>query len=1200
MYFKQLDIIGFKSFPHKTKLKFEPGITAVVGPNGCGKSNISDAIRWVLGEQSAKCLRGSSMEDVIFNGTDSVEPINMAEVSLTLSNNDRALPIDYDEVTISRRLFRSGESEYVLNKTPVRLKDIAHLLMGTGMGTSSYSIIEQGKIDLILSSRPEERRYIFEEAAGITRYKAKKKEALKKLEHTENNLVRLGDIVNEVRKQISSIERHAKKAERYKNDFEVMKNLDLKLTGFELSNINAELTKNKEILEEACAEEEARKAGLEESLASISKCRQLLDSTMRELVDMQSKLSEARLFIDKGDNRAALNRERINDLSNFKMQSEEELSRLEERVQAQEKDIAGIRERFESMMKAKTDKEKTVLQMEENSRNLAMEISGHQKDIKSVKAKSLDLLAVQTKTKNELIKMGADLANRKTRLRRLETEKRNVNEEEENVGKLLGEAESAVCACREKLRKSEHFVAEIKNRLSLSEERWDTLQKRIRESLDLQNSLGSKEEILKEMIEKHEGFGRGVKLVMASSAANILPGVLGIVANIVEPETGLELALEAALGGRAQAIVAENRDALKGALRFLGEEKAQASFLIHEDIKKLRPKRRNERIVRNFGASQLSSLVRTEPSYAAVVDYLLGDIYLVKDLEEAYRISESFNEDIKFVTKEGLLFEKGRVFGGFMQSQGASSIIGRAKRLEEIRSQIGALKAAMSALKAEEIGEKKGIEGLKKEVSEAEKALKGEEINLESVIFKKESREADFRKIADELSIMELEIREVGELVHELSFKGDNLNVLLNEKEIEYERDQAFISSSQEALQTKDGMKNELAIKLSEIKSELAFLKAADDEAAKSLDKETRVCEELRSQRESKKRDARDSEQKKLLLEIETGNLEEEIAAMRIEEEAMAKDLSGIMERKGTLSAELQEKEGSSRREEKYIENLRNEIRRLEIAKRESELMSVNIVDRIRQAYKLDIQSVRVLPEEDTNWEEVKNQVEVLKIKLEKLGPVNLVAIEEHKNLEERFSFLTGQQEDLLRAKESLHKAILKINKTTKQLFVETFEKIQGEFKNYFRMLFGGGHAEVLLLDESDVLESGVEIVVRPPGKKLQNLLLLSGGEKALTAMALLFAVFKVKPSPFCILDEVDAPLDESNIGRFTRILQDFLKTSQFIIITHSKRTMQMANVLYGITMQQKGVSKIVSVKFAEDEPAKPAESEGEQVFISS
>ena len=1195
MYFKQLELVGFKSFPHKTKLKFEPGVTAVVGPNGCGKSNIADAIKWVLGEQSPKALRGSSMEDVIFNGTDTVDPINMAEVSLTFSNENRALPIDYNEVTLTRRLFRSGESEYLLNKTPVRLKDISSLLMGTGIGTSSYSVIEQGRIGLILSSRPEERRYIFEEASGITKYKAKKKEAIRKLEHTENNLVRINDIITEVKRQINSIERHAKKAEKYKSDFEIMKELDLKLTVYELRNINSALLASKGNLQTLCDNEKTHRLQLYEVTGSINQFRQDVDNAARALTDTQKELSDSTLFIDKSRHKIELNNERVNDLEHLAKTREKELSGFEERIRHEGEEITKINERLKEIVDKKEDKEKALSEKEKTSKELSRQIETHKGQIKDGKNRSVDLLASQTKIKNELIKLGADLANRKARQRRLDTEKAKVLEEKKSVESLLSGAENELKLSGDKVKDRERSLGELKNDLTFQENAFENTRKEELDKAAALNSLSSKEEILKEMIENFEGFDNSVKIVMDGAKNGTLKGVIGVVADMLEPENGYELALELSLGKKAQGIVVDNKDIIASAVSYPGNNKGRARFIIYEDFKNFAKSSRLAAIAKKENLSPLSEHVRIDEAYRALADYLLKDTYLVEDIQKAYGLYNKYGENIKFVTKEGALLERGFISIELTRDIQTTSIIGRAKRLEGIANEKEKISREIESLKAEGAKKKESIDSLREKIDTEEKDLKKEEIDFANALSKKESIEANWKKINDEFSVIELELNEAAELINEISLKGTELNTKLNENENEYSNLEDFINSAEKAAQDKTESMNKLLFEASEIRSELGFLRNTETQEARNLEKETNLLKELVAQYEERKSSAAASEERIKILEKEAESLKLEIREKEAEELGVKEKLSALSEKREMLLRELNKKETIVREKEALVENLKDQMRNFEIKAKENEFSLANIKSRIQQAYKVDAQSVNVEIEEGTDWEDVRNQVEILRIKLDKLGPVNLVAIEEHKELEERYAFLTQQQEDLLRAKDSLHKAIIKINKTTKVLFVETFEKIQLEFRNYFRMLFGGGHAEVFLLDETDVLESGIEIVARPPGKKLQNLMLLSGGEKALTAIALLFAVFKVKPSPFCILDEVDAPLDESNIGRFTRILQEFLKTSQFIIVTHNKKTMQMADILYGITMQQKGVSKIVSVKFADE---KDKSDEKEKVLV--
>ncbi|MFH1594247.1 MAG: chromosome segregation protein SMC [Candidatus Omnitrophota bacterium] len=1193
MHFKQLEIMGFKSFPHKTKLKFEPGVTAVVGPNGCGKSNISDAIRWVLGEQSAKSLRGSSMEEVIFNGTDKVDPINIAEVSLTLSNEDRALPIDYNEVTITRRLFRSGESEYILNKTPVRLKDITSLLMGTGMGTGSYSIIEQGKIGMILSTGPEERREIFEEASGITRYKAKKREAMRKLEQTESNLLRINDIITEVKRQITSIERHARKAERYKTDFEVLKDLDLKLAFRQLRDLGSDLSASGEdMVVQRKAEVEARSEH-SEIATSIAKFRGDLDNIIRDLTDMQEKRSDAALIMDKSQNRAHLNNERIEDLRRLKTSLEEDLSGLKEKMRIQEEEIAKTKERFNDILKTRIEKETTLNENETTAGRLTEEIEAHQKEMKGSKIRTVDILAFETKTKNELIKIGADLQNRRSRLRRLEMERENVSRDKEETESVLAGIDVELSECKEKRDRYRAELDELKDSRNKSEALLEEKRSRAIEKENALNVLKSKEEVLKEMIENFEGFENGVKFVMEGVKSGSLSGVIGIVADLIEPEAGQELFLEAVLGQKAQAIIVESREDLLKAISYLDNKRASAHFIVYDDIK-LRPGWHHNKVdMAGCGISSLASFVKANDHRTDIIDYLFDNVYFAETESEARNAGGGNSGDIKFVTRDGFILEDGYLFGRILKNEIGTSVIGRRMKLANIQRQQEEIALGIEEIRLEEFHEKARITELKEMVIVAENSLKEREIGLANVMSRREAIEANLKKINDEISVIGLEVEEVGDMIREVTQRGEELNKRLNETESEYAGIQEVITLAREAIEKKTVSRNELIFATSEIRSEISFFRNTEDHENRNLIKESKLIEELKVQYKNKVNNVEDSAKKITELEAELVELVSLIDAKKNEEMYYKGELDEIRLNKDSISRDLHEKEKIFQEKEALIEGIRDRLHSLEIKIREAELLTVNIKERVREAYKVDVENTTIEIPGDINWEETKNHIEVLRIKLDKLGPVNLVAIDEHKDLEERHSFLTQQEEDLLRAKESLHKAILKINKTTRELFMETFQKAQVEFRNYFRMLFGGGHAELLLLDESDVLECGIEIVARPPGKKLQNLLLLSGGEKALTAIALLFAIFKVKPSPFCILDEVDAPLDDSNIGRFTRILNDFLKTSQFIVITHNRKTMEMANVLYGITMEEKGVSKIVSVKFAEDEKEASTPNEG-------
>ena len=971
-----------------------------------------------------------------------------------------------------------------------------------------------------------------------------------------------------------------------------MKRLDLALTSRELENIKRSLESNRHELSELSQNETVDKAELDEMMCLIRKYRDNLDSAILELTEAQGKLSDTTLFIDKSKHKVQLDTERVGDLERQKDAREEEARFLDEKLAAQETEMASIKERFSDVLASLQEKDKALAEKEQRVKQLLQEIEGHNKGMKADKNMTVDLLAFQTKTKNELIKMGADLQNKKARISRLETEKTKVLQEKNDIESRLSLTENEEKTSRKKVEEKTLLIERLKESLNLCEKTLEDAGRKMAESENKLDSLKSKEEILKEMIKNFEGFENGVRLVMEGAKEGLLRGIIGVIAEMMEPESGYEAALETALDKKAQAIVLENKAALASTLSYL-DRRGSARFIICEDIKERSGRERLKRIANKENLKSLSSFVRIDLSYEAVAGRLLEDIYVVESIDKAQEIIGKYvNDHLKFVTKEGSFIERGYMFGAIEKNKNTTSIIGRKKRLEAIIGEQARISSDIELLKKEKADKKANVEELKREIALADSALKKDEIELANVVSKKETEEAELKKINDEISILTLEIDEADEFIHEISTRGDDLNARLNENEAEYSKIESLILSSQQAIQDKTTSKNRLLVEISEVKSEISFLKNTEEFEARNLDKEIKLADELITQRKTKERDAAECEEKTKTLLAETEELEEKIKEKQVEQASLAEKLREISESKKSFSEDLRSKEENSRQKEEFLEGLRNRLRNLEIKNKERELKIINIKDRVREAYKMDIESASIPVEENTNWEETKNQIEVFRIKLEKLGTVNLVAIDEHKELQERYSFLTQQEEDLLGAKESLHKAIIKINHTTKKLFIEAFQKIQVEFKSYFRMLFGGGHAELLLMDESDILESGIEIVARPPGKKLQNLLLLSGGEKALTAIALLFAIFKVKPSPFCILDEVDAPLDESNIGRFSRILRDFLKTSQFIVITHSKKTMQLANILYGITMEEKGASKIVSVKLSEDGEKEPSKKE--------
>jgi chromosome segregation protein len=1184
MYFKSLELLGFKSFAEKTKLNFEPGVTAIVGPNGCGKSNIADGIRWVLGEQSAKSLRAGSMQDVIFNGTDTQEPINFAEVSLVFSNEKRALPIDYDEVTITRRVFRSGETEYLLNKTPVRLKDISELLMGTGIGTESYSIIEQGKMDLILSSRPEDRRFVFEEASGITKYKAKKKEALRKLEQTEANLLRINDIILEVKRQIGSIERQARKAERYKEDFDKLKDLETKSA---FSEYKALKTQDKTFAvenEDLKVRERETASEMTAVSSKISRLRQSLDEVTARISELRNKHTSMSGSVDMNTQRIEMNEERIRELSESRSSVGREIESIRAKIAESEELIKSLSAGLEKTLALKRERQKLVAEKNLKLSSLTKEIDDTEEKIRVSKLQAVEYLAQETKIKNELIKLGADLQNRHARERRLMIEKDTVEKE-------LRAADTALDAITRECVEAESKMSALKSGLNAKRASRDAAAaeaEAVKASIAQEDNriaaTKSKIELLEDVVRKHEGFYQGVKglLLKMEEGDRAFRGILGVVADMIRVERGYEEAVGAFLGDSAQILVTEKESDISHAVEHLKAGRlGRASFISLETAGRL-----NGFKWAGFAAPKdskpLRDFVKTDTRYERIIDHLFKNAYVVDSLECApdrgIRASGA-----TLLTRSGSMYSNGVFYGGSSTEGEESLLIGRRNKLENLKTDLKAAEQKSAALKTE--SERKASEALafSDGISSLEDLLRAEEMAVSGLGMKRDAQGESAKKLKEELSVAELELDEVREIVKELTKKGGALNSELNGIENGKSGTEAFIHESQLAAADRRSSREKLSVDIATLVAENQSVDREEVSLREAVEKEGANLRELCGSASSKEAALADYGSRAVSLAAEIEELKKQNTAIQAELKVLSDESVVLEKERSNMTDALSVDELQLKDSESAVESLRNQIRDLDVKLTEASYKKTNLRERILQSYKVDLEETHLDLDDGIDWDALKSQVAELREKLDKMGPVNLVAIDEHKELEERHSFLVHQQEDLVNAKDSLMKAVQKINKTTKELFIDTFQKIQVEFKNFFRLLFGGGQAELVLIDEQDVLECGIEIIVRPPGKKLQNMMLLSGGEKAMTATALLFAIFKVKPSPFCVLDEIDAPLDESNIDRFSRVLKDFLKISQFIIITHNKRTIELADVMYGITMQERGVSKIVSVKFMEN-----------------
>ena len=1199
MYLKKLELYGFKSFANKTILTFEPGVTAVVGPNGCGKSNVSDSIKWVLGEQSAKELRGSKMEDVIFNGSDSTQPVNLAEVSLTFSNKDRIFPIDYDEVIITRRVYRSGESEYLINKTQVRLRDINTLLAGTGMGVSSYSIAEQGKMDRVLHSRPEDRREIFEEASGITKYKARRKEALNKLENTESNLVRIADIVNEIKRQINSIERQAHKAERFRAEFEKMKELDIKLAVREYSGVKEKESDKKSSI--ISLKQKEGQLSLELSLQQdeLRLHRDKINSLDENISGKRQALSGVRVNIDKNENSVKVNTERIEELKQRCESLSRELEEISKRSSGISQKIAALESEFGMIHTERETKLSLIKQTEGNLSSITDTIKKCESTIAEAKVNIMENASSQSKLRNELSKISAALGAASSRHRRLSIEEDKIGKDVDGVSLNMQSVESSYAEQRKALENVLQLLHCLKNastQLTINfKEKTDLIDK-LKQRLA---SSGSKLDVLKDLKQKREGLSDGVKAYMEFIEKDLSQKELfvGIVADVIQAKESLIKPLEAALGEMSQAVIVENIFARQKALEFLKTSKSgRAHFIILNDTG-LAEDAVSDNLPESAKASaigKLSEMIEVKQGCKKVIDFLLKDTYLVENPDLGQDIK---SHSVTLVTRDGDMRRGVVLSGGYNSCDEYTSIIGRDAKIKELSGDVDRLRAQIAEYEQEHSRMAFRLEQIKKDVSGQEDMSKREEIKLNSIDTQRVKISEHRERLQEELKLIKLELEETVEEETSLKSREESLSAQYSGLEVKQNETDRSISGSQQTIAEKTSEKESVITLLAELRTEMSLVseKYESQNATLNMLKSAIENEKISASERSIQLEQSQSKSNALKIDIENlTNLNEDLSAGLNE---VDQELLNLQEERGRVYIFVEQSENKTHDMQKDLDEMRSSISNCHLNASELSYTSNSIKERIESAYKIDIENEGVIFNGAEDFDLMVDELSALREKIEKMGPVNMVAIDEHKELKERYEFLSTQQQDLINAKESLHKAINKINRTTRKMFIETFEAIKVAFKEYFKLLFGGGTAELFLMDQADILESGIEIIVRPPGKKLQSISLLSGGEKALTSVALLFALFKVRPTPFCVLDEIDAPLDEANIDRFSKMLEEFIHSTQFIVITHNKKTISASDVMYGITMEKSGISKIVSVKLADDaqieQRRKQAEIEG-------
>ncbi len=1205
MHLQSLELFGFKSFADKTLFNFSDGVTAVVGPNGCGKSNVLDAVRWVLGEQSAKALRGGEMADVIFNGTDSRKPVGFAEVSLTFTDCGQELGVDWHDVRVTRRVYRDGNSEYLLNKTVCRLKDIQSLFADTGVGRSAYSIMEQGKIDLILSSRPEDRRTVFEEAAGITKYKGQKKEALRKLEATEANLLRIGDIIKEVKRQIGSLQRQAGKARRYQTLMADLQVLDTHHSRGKLEQLEAELAQCQEAIGRFEETERATLAKIEASENAVTDKRAALDA-------IDSRIGDARGEVQRLHSEMSAHRSRIE----FNKQRAEEINELIARYRG---DIAAAEakrtEQAAQIEEADALIEKTNALLASKQTELA-ELTTRGTSLRTERAeRENDLHTLQlslSKAETRMTSLQDELAGTKTRREATHTRIADLATEINAATAARDEARSAVERAQAASATEQQTVEGLFAALHAAEGQLRTQQQEFadaeKDAFRIERAVAEKQsrlEILQQLNEEGEGLAQGSQAVLKGldDPERIRPALAGALVSGLDVEREFVPALEAAFGRNMHAVVLQDASLASEILRHVtGNNLGQAALALPE----LTSVATDDHLVDLPSAAIAWAIdkITAPPALAPVVRRLLRGVAIVSDLPTALRLKKE-NPVLQFATIAGeFISTAGVVFGGSTQSQ-TESLLGRKLLISETAAELSRLENEASA-RAQSREQLRGLAavatGALEEARRQHQAahLRQSSSAAQIVLLDHELRAADekLRQLQNERATLDQQIRLADDRIAQFETEFEALTTNLREEQA---RQTTAADASEQArlreVETSEQLQSlRLAVATEQQRHENLLsqrqpMAARADELGELIDARRADIANYERRLESQVVESEDAENTLQAQAAQLKTAEEKVAAI-------AEERAGHLAAVNNFEAELRAVRNS-------LNELHDKRGQEQVRQTQLQMRTDNLLEHVSRRYQVDLrdftadhfafqktlrvqlkQSDKAEAPDEADPAKLESIIAELTRQLDNMGPVNLDAVHEYDELEERHRFLETQNNDLTASKKELLDVIAKINATTQTLFAETFAQVRVNFREMFAELFGGGRADLTLVDESDPLNCGIDIMAKPPGKQLQTVSLLSGGERTMTAVALLFAIYMVRPSPFCILDEMDAPLDESNINRFIKMLDRFVEQSQFIIITHNKRTIAKADVLYGVTMEERGVSKLVGMKLAAEKGA--------------
>ena len=1177
MYLKSIEIHGFKSFANKILFEFHNGITGIVGPNGSGKSNVADAVRWVLGEQRIKQLRGASMQDVIFSGTELRKPLGYAYVAITLDNSDHQLSIDYDEVTVARRLYRSGESEYLINGTPCRLKDVNELFYDTGIGKEGYSIIGQGQIDKVLSGRPEERRELFDEAAGIVKFKRRKEASVKKLEAEQQNLLRVTDILSELEKQVEPLEKQAEKARVYLKYKEELKALDVNVFLMESEKTRAQLKDTDE------------KYGI--AVGDLKETSQKYEGIKEEYDRIAAKIEELEKSMEE-------DRAKLTDTSVMRGKLEGEIAVLQEKIRSIHSNEAHLQNRRETLAGEITarnlDREKLLSERAGIDARL-FELSSKRDraaaDLKGVQEHIAELNASIEAGKNAIISNLNERAQIKTRIGRQDTMLEQAQIRRAELNSRLLRAKSDEVQQEENLKELQDIFSAVSSEIdglnnaqALKEEEISDIRekmaqkdKELRDRQVLYHQDKSKLEAVSNLTERYEGYGGSIRRVMEQKEKN--PGIIGVVADIVKVEKKYETAIETALGGSIQNIVTDNEETAKRMIGFLKQTKAgRATFLPLNSIKNAQEFRQKDALKEPGVLGLAHTLVHTDEAYSDVARSLLGRIVVVDQVDNATRLARKYGYSLRIVTLEGeSLSPGGSISGGAFKN--SSNLLGRRREMDELEQKVKKHLEAIDLLLNEIEEIKKSRNAMRMELEEIKRTLQEAfirqntaRLNVQAAQEKRSQTEAGYTGLKKEEGEIEEQVHQLKQEKVDTQKELTASEIFEKETEDKIEELTSLLNEKRREESAQTAALNEKELEVEKIRQQSGFYQTNEERLTGEIERYEKELEEV-------VQSLTDGVEEAARKEDNIKELQRTIEASRMAQSDAQEKLSSDVKRREELAGK--QKNFFAEREElsARMSALDKEVYRLNAQKEKLEESMENQIDYMWNEYEITLRDAVLLRNETmTDLAVMKKQTAEVKDAIRRLGDVNVNAIEDYKSLMERYTFLKTQHDDLVEAEKTLERIIVELDEAMRRQFKEKFSEIGREFDKVFKELFGGGKGTLELMEDEDILEAGIRIIAQPPGKKLQNMMQLSGGEKALTAISLLFAIQNLKPSPFCLLDEIEAALDDSNVGRYAKYLHKLTAHTQFIVITHRRGTMEAADRLYGITMQEKGVSTLVSV----------------------